>query len=735
MDPGKRKKSAGPSLPEARLQAVLKLFPAIQLFSLVDALLLSWYFWVDVNPLFFVCWTSAVALHGMGGWFFARWAREHWQWLILHASLESLLFSLFIVVVFPVIPAEKAVVLAAFVTGLLAAGSLSKMSIRPAAYSFIVVLTLGAGIGFWISPLPAPWIPEFLLVGFALALASLVSGMSRVFDARVEAEHELGRQKTLVSDLLDDFGESTNDGLWETDAHGRLTMATPRLAALLGAEVPELTGKRLLEEPQWAILADRGTSFRDVEVPIDTATGSRWWAMTGKPQRESGQVVGWRGVAYDVTERRQHELEMLRVSRFDSLTGLLNRRSFRTMLDELFSPGSTPVQRCLVLIDLVDFKDVNESRGHVFGDALLVAVAARLRSSAPEPLVLARLDGDEFALQGAVSETVEATMTKLNQLMKHLMTPFLVAGERIEVGFRFGLSFTPDHASSPDQWLRCADLALRTAKSTRHHRIQTYDPAMMTSFVEKSSLRASLREALGRGEVHLEYQAIVGLSIERITGFEALVRWSHPTRGDIPPSVFIPLAEETAIILELGLWVLETACRTALGWPESVSLSVNVSGVQLRSGTLVDDVATILARVGFDPHRLVLEVTESALVRDEGDLVQTFEVLKQRGIRWALDDFGTGYSSLSYLQDFPFDTLKIDQSFVRPRASREPSPALLESIVSLAQALGLTTTAEGIEDETHRKLLRSLGCDRGQGYLFSRPVTADQVPFVLQKLS
>lgn len=726
------------TLAEARLQALLKLIPAIQIFSLVDAVLLSWYFWTDISPLFLVGWTIAIAVHGALWWAVGHRMRDpqgakpgRGRWFVLHAVTEAALFSVFSIVVFPQVGPEKAIVLGAFVTGLLAAGALSKMSMREAAYGFIVSLTLGSGVAFALSTLPSLWVVETLLVAFGFALGVLVTEMSRVFDGRVAAEHELVRQKALVSDLLDDFGESANEGLWETDPRGRLTLVTPRLATLAQTTAEALRGSSLVAGPQWNQLIDNGVAFRNVEVPLDAAQGRRWWSLTGKPLVEGSVIRGWRGVASDVTDHRHRELEMLRLGRFDGLTGLLNRRSFRALVDDLFEGTSVPGQRGLVLIDIVGFRDVNESRGHAFGDALLTEVANRLRKSVPEGMVLARLDGDEFALEGEVATTVENTVDQLRSLLDHLTEVYWIDGDRFEAGFRMGIAFTPDHASTPDQWLRCTDLALRSAKVAGRNRIVAYELAMMASFRETNLLREALRSARRAGELHLEYQPLVNLSDGRVTGFEALARWNHPSRGAISPEVFIPLAEESEVILDMGLWVLEEACRAARDWPHHITISVNVSGVQLRSNTLADDVASILHRVGFAPHRLLLEVTESALVQDAGNLLQTFFALKERGIRWVLDDFGTGYSSLSYLQDFPFDQLKIDQSFVRPHHTRQPSVALLGAIVSLAKALDLTTTAEGIEDQAHLDLLRSLGCDKGQGYLFSRPVSASKATELL----
>lgn len=723
-------------LAEPRLQAFLKLVPAIQVFSLFDAIMLTWYFWNDVSPWFLVSWTLMMAVHGGVWWIIAaRMGRgingdpRRWRWWMLHAATETALFSLFIIVVFPGLDHAKAVVLGAFYTGLLAAGTLSKMTLLPAATVFAVGLCAGAGVGFSLSQLPSVWVAEVLLVGFGIALVTLAKGMSEVFDGRVTAERELERQRLLVTDLLTDFGEASHEGLWETDPQGRLTLVSHRFAELADRPREVLLGTELMPG-DWITTTETERPFHNVEIPLQTPSGRRWWSLTGKPLREGGKVVGWRGVAADVSDRRLQEREKLRLARFDSLTGLMNRATFRSLLDGLFRPGTPISLRYLALIDVVGFGEVNESRGHAFGDALLEAVARRLESLV-ENTILARLDGDEFALVGPVPRSAEATVDTLSRLLLDLNSPYTVGEDRVEVTFRIGVAFTPTDAQSPDQWLRCADLALRSAKSQPDHPVQNFESDLMRQYLEKNELRSALRAAVAGRQLTMAYQPIVNLSDGSVSSCEALARWFHPERGTISPVVFIPLAEESDVILDLGLWVLEESCRTALTWPTEVSVSVNVSGAQLKSASWESDVLRILEQTGFDPHRLILEITESALVRADGKLLSMLHSLKAVGIRWALDDFGTGYSSLAYLRDFPFDQLKIDQSFLRARTEQGPSRGLLASIVALATALGLTTTAEGIEDKSHRDLLAELGCLRGQGYLFSEPVPAEKLRFPL----
>jgi len=709
---------------------MVNLLPGIQLFSLVDVVLLTLYSWSSADQTFLLVWAGAATLWCAWWWFSPRRPLPSTVGLVIYAIVEASVFGIFLAVVLPGAEPGRAAVLTAFAAGLLAAGGLSKMSVPPAALGFLGTLAAEAALALSQSQLPDLWVPELLLAAFTVALGSLVLGMSKIFDARVSAEEELDRQKTLVSHLFNDFEESASEGLWESDVAGRITMLSPRLRQLFGLTSSDLRGHPLAPWEDIGPVFERRAAFRNLVVPVETEGAPRWWALSGKPLRDAqGQVVGWRGVGSDVTQARQQELEMLRLSRHDALTGLTNRHAFRRLLDEVGTPRDGV--HALVLIDIHGFRDVNESRGHAFGDALLQAVAGRLRAEMPPTVEVARLDGDEFALLATVTEAQDDLQPRLDRLMTHLTRPYLLAGARFEAGFRMGTARAPQDAETPDQWLRCADLALRAAKVRGRNQVVAFTGAMMDEFRHRHRLQEDLTGAQDRGEMALAYQPLVDLLSGRTTGFEALLRWTHPTEGPVPPTTFIPLAEENETIIALGRWVLVQACREAQGWPAEVSVSVNVSGVQLRAGNFDTEVAAVLKAEGFDPRRLILEVTESALIQDDDAVGAALTALKARGVRLALDDFGTGYSALSYLQDFPFDKLKIDQSFVRPRDGQDRSVALLGSIVSLARSLGLSTTAEGIEDPHLREVLEGLGCDEGQGNYFSRPVPPEGVRALL----
>ena len=627
-------------LRQARVQALQKLLPLMLGLTAIDALSAVVYFWPQLDHRLLLVWSALALVHIVVWWRFARGE----LWLFAFAAVEGLLFALFLVGAVPRVPPEQAAVLAAFTTGLVAAGGLSMMADPKTSLVFTGTLTVGAFVAFAESSLASRWMIELVILGFAAAQTILVSNLSRMFDARVTAEDELDRQKTLVPLLLTDFEESASEGLWETDAQGRLTLVSQRLAELLGISAEELLNLPLLPPGLENTDLDRSVPFRNLVVPVEFAGLRRWWSLTGKPLKDAqGRVTGWRGVGSDVSGARQRELEVLRLSRHDGLTGLLNRLSFRALLDDLLAPDRPVTNRCLALIDLVNFKDVNEARGHAFGDALLQEVAERLRRLLPAPMIVARLGGDEFALLAPVEQSAKDTSKRLKSLLTALQEPYVLGGERFESRFRIGVSFSPQDATASEQWVRCSDLALRMAKARGGNQLVVFTPELLESFHRHNALRVELGAAIGRDQLWVAFQPIVDLNHGQVTGFEALVRWDHPVRGTVAPSEFIPVAEETELILTLGLWVLEQACREALKWPPDTSVSVNVSGVQLRRGSLAEDVAEVLSQLRFNPRRLILEVTESALIKDDPRVGPTLEALKAQGIRLALDDFGTGY--------------------------------------------------------------------------------------------
>jgi diguanylate cyclase (GGDEF)-like protein len=412
----------------------------------------------------------------------------------------------------------------------------------------------------------------------------------------------------------------------------------------------------------------------------------------------------------------------------DSLTGLPNRAFFRQHLDlelkQVERRGGSGL--ALLCVDLDNFKSVNDTLGHPIGDQLLRAVGVRLGANVGDAMV-ARLGGDEFTVILSHRDAHEAAGAIAGRLIAALAEPFEVGGHELSAGASVGIAMAPGDAADADTLLKHADLALYQAKGEGGGTYRFFESEMNARAQARHQLEADLRRAIGHGEFELYFQPLFDLETNRIGSFEALIRWNHPSRGLVAPDEFIPLAEETGLIVPIGAWVIQEACRQAAKWPDEVRVAVNVSSVQFRKPGLANVLIQALAASGLDPKRLEVEITESIFLESSDALIAVLHSLRAMGIRIALDDFGTGYSSLSYLQSFPFDKIKIDRSFIQQLLSRAGSTAIVRAITDLARALGMETTAEGVENPEQLAELRLHGCSSVQGYLFSKPVTGAAV--------
>jgi len=430
----------------------------------------------------------------------------------------------------------------------------------------------------------------------------------------------------------------------------------------------------------------------------------------------------------DAVEERERRIAHMAFH--DGLTGLANRILLREQIAlTLRRPDGGGF--ALLCLNLDNLKAVNDTLGHPTGDALLCEVAARLAQTCPQGFV-ARLGGDEFALilPDGGGQADQAGRAIVNALAR----PFPVNGHSIVVGGSVGVALAPQDGGDPTTLLKNADLALSRAKQDGKGSHRFFESAMDAEARARRALETDLRDALGKGELELHFQPLFGLKQNRVTAFEALLRWRHPKRGMVSPVDFIPLAEETGLIAPIGEWVIHEACRIAATWADDIRVAVNVSPAQFRSATLNAVVLQALARTGLAPQRLELEITESLFIDNVEATLASLHSLKALGVRVALDDFGTGYSSLSYLRSFPFDKLKIDRSFIVDLLAHDGATAIIRAITTLADALGIETTAEGVENSGQLEILRAEGCGQVQGYLFSRPIPAGEVPALLARL-
>ena len=432
-----------------------------------------------------------------------------------------------------------------------------------------------------------------------------------------------------------------------------------------------------------------------------------------------------------VTAIEERERKIIHVGLHDGLTGLPNRKLFTEQLATTLA-RRRPAERVLVAyVDLDDFKMVNDTLGHPAGDALLRTVANHLREDLPDALI-ARLGGDEFAILIDAIDGKASLGTIADALQRSFDRPIMVDGQHAACGASIGIAVAPGDGTDGITLMKNADLALYRAKHDGKATYHFFEPALDEAARQRRQLELDLRTAIKEGGFELNFQPLYSLAEKRLTGFEALIRWNHPVRGRVNPAAFIPLAEETGLIIPIGEWVLREACQQASMWPEDVSVAVNVSPRQFVSSGLAAMVVSALATSGLAAHRLELEITESVFITDADATLATLHGLRSLGVRIALDDFGTGYSSLSYLRSFPFDKVKIDKSFVEDLGTSSTGHAVIRAITTLANALGMDTLAEGVEEVAQFKVLEREGCQNIQGYLFSKPVAADAVEGLLR---
>jgi diguanylate cyclase len=520
--------------------------------------------------------------------------------------------------------------------------------------------------------------------------------------------------------------------------NGIVIDANDALAKLVRRPVSEVIGGRVLDfvapnSVESTLHAMQTLKSTAIEISLRAADGTirpvEILARADSDDLHEMDVLAIR----DLSERKQAERQIRHLAHHDPLTGLPNRVLLQDRLKqalELAARGHGPV--AMICLDLDRFKFVNDLLGHEGGDSLLIQVSDRLRAAVRSVDTVARLGGDEFAIIAPFAAHAENAVLA-QRLVDSLAQPFLIMGQQVQVGTSVGVALAPCDGDAPDTLLRNADTALYRAKRDGRGRFCFFEPAMDLRLQERRALEIGLRQAVSRGELRLHYQPLCDCSSGEIEGFEALLRWTHPTHGSMSPDKFIPIAEESGLIVPIGLWVLETACAEATKWARSVRLAVNLSPVQFRQTDLAQQIADILTRSGLPPHRLELEVTESVLITEPGIALKTLNELKSFGIRLALDDFGTGYSSLHYLRSFPFDRLKLDKSFVGASEESDDAASIVRAVVSLGQSLRLSVTAEGVETEGQLALLRSLQCHQVQGFLFGRPIAAEEIGSMLTK--
>lgn len=579
------------------------------------------------------------------------------------------------------------------------------------------------------------------------ALSLLVAGTAIVFLGMClvatlsdrHAKSKVAAQKPLLDAALANMVQ----GLCMHDDDGRIILFNERYCRMTGMRAADLKGHTLRDLLH--IHKARGEFDEDPDAYIaqlmkrmrsGKANSMIWELADGRTFRVVDRPIrggGWVSTLEDITEWREAQAQIAHMATHDALTNLPNRRMFGERLDQALQRLGRQDRIAVLGLDLDHFKDVNDALGHPIGDGLLKEVASRLEGCVRKEDVVARLGGDEFAIIQAIGATLTQEIAGLaTRVIDALSMPYYIAEHEIIIGASIGISVAPQDSTDQDQLLKNADLALYRAKADGRGTYRFFEQDMDARAQERRLLTLDMRAALLRNEFEAYYQPIYDLKAEKIVTFEALVRWHHPVRGLISPAQFIPIAEETGLIVPIGEWVLRAACAAATAWPKDICVAVNLSPTQFKNRNLVASIKAAVSDAGLDPHRLELEITESVLLQDGEATLAALHQLREFGARISMDDFGTGYSSLSYLRSFPFDKIKIDQSFVRELYLRGDSMAIVRAVTGLGKSLSIVTTAEGVETAEQLALLRSEGCSEAQGYFFSKPLTIGEVKRLLE---
>jgi diguanylate cyclase (GGDEF)-like protein/PAS domain S-box-containing protein len=600
----------------------------------------------------------------------------------------------------------------------------------------------------------ASWAGFAILVPGAVTLGALLAAViALALIARLEwtaaerrwlVREARERVAARAEDILRSFEETGQGWFWETDRRGLITYISPKAAKVLGRSADALCGQPLGEivaitpgsndaERALGFHLSARSAFHDVEVRAANRSEERWWALTGRPMYDSyHNFCGFRGHGTDLTEKRRSEQQVSRLAHYDSLTGLANRVQLSQALEQILAAPSARERGCGVLmLDLDRFKQVNDTLGHPAGDALLKQVAQRLERAIDGAGRCGRLGGDEFKVIVPGQQSRAALGYLAREIIDALSQPYSIHGQSVVIGASVGIAMSPEHGSTSEELIRNVDLALYAAKDAGRGVFRFYAENLHAAAEERAELEQDLRDAMARGELEMYYQPVVYAATDKIVGFEALMRWNHPTRGWLSPSRFVPIAEDAGLIDRLGQWALRTACADLARWPSPIRCAVNVSALQFANPELPSIVANALAHSGVAPSRLELEITESVFLNDNAGTEAMFKALKRVGVRLALDDFGTGYSSLGYLKKAPFDKIKIDRSFVQGATEQgSRNGAIIASITSLAEALHMDTTAEGVETLDELELVRLLGCSHVQGHVYFQPMNGNDAEAV-----
>ena len=618
--------------------------------------------------------------------------------------------------------------------GCIILGGFTYGSIPRAQTVFILTTTIFLAVSFYF----AGGIVALQSVALLLFFAVAIDWIYRLYFFNFVKRHiYAARQKDSIETvklLLNDYAEQSSDWLWETGEDKRIVRASARFALAAGTEIGNLNGAHLADlfiestERQALLkLIEQEAPIRNLELPIAVDGEVRWWKISGRLMKSSGSTKALRGVATDVTMAKQATDQIAHLAHFDGLTNLPNRSLFIETLQRSLARLKEDQSLAVLYLDLDHFKLINDTMGHSVGDQVLQEVGNRLEAAVGAGDMVARLSGDEFVICLNNIDHPEDALRTASTIFEGLAKPLMIDGHMIASGISLGIALSTGPSDTAEGLLQNADIALYKSKKNGRGRSTIFESHMLHAVQNRRSIEMDLRAALKQDEFELHYQPLFDIATKSLIGYEALIRWNHPTKGMIMPNDFIPIAETTGLIIQIGEWVLRTALLELRNWPDHLSVSVNLSPAQMHSPNLLPTIVHALASAQVEPCRLELEITETVIMAGDQSNIDLLTKIHSLGVHIALDDFGTGYSSLSYLRSFPFDKIKIDRCFVDEVDSRKDCQAIIRAVTGLASSLGMVTTAEGIETDDQLAQLRSAGCTQVQGYLFSKAIPASEI--------
>jgi diguanylate cyclase (GGDEF)-like protein/PAS domain S-box-containing protein len=728
-------------LRDVQLISRAQLAPFFAAVNILAALLMISNLWEHVGPTWLVPWLGAVAVVNLGAMQLARHqsitcvgrsGRRVPMWMLVgDVALRAVVWLSLPLYLFPQMDPATQVIAASVMAGL-GIAALGLVVIPPCVTAWMVAFTAGVGGSLLIGRHSVPF-EHMLSILFTLGVASVGAvTVARWAFHQLKTNADVGSQSESASLLLQEYEQRGVGWLWQIDGENRVTYISSRMSALLGTPANQLIGHSLPallggQAELGRVLLEK-EAFNALEMQLKSPRGTRWISIAGDPIIDTaGRFEGFRGVGSDITEIRQTQERLTHLANVDVLSGLPNRGRVRQLLGEALRHATTGNVPCAIMfLDLDGFKPVNDTFGHPKGDAVLRAVAKRLVDEVGVDGHVGRMGGDEFAIVLTDAQSRKMVEELADRIIKTIKEPYMIDQMEIRIGVSIGCAFGPIDGATVDDLILKADLALYQAKDAGRGCARYFSSELQSEQEDRVRLEGDLRQALGSKQFHLVYQPLINAKTQKLVGFEALIRWNHPQRGNVPPNVFIPVAEEAGLMVAIGNWVIDEACRAAASWPDPITVALNISPKQIVAPALPNTVSEALARYKLPGNRIELEVTEGVFLGDSGATLDVLKRLRALGVGIALDDFGTGYSSIGYLNKAVFHKLKIDGSFVREAGTRPENVAIIQSIVQLAKSFRMSVTAEGVETAEDFERMRELGCDTIQGYLFGRPLAYER---------